>query len=194
MTTSIVKRSRTALSCFLLLLIATAASADGVDTYLRAEMANQRIPGVAVAVLRDGKPISVRTLGVANIELNTPVTRDTVFKIGSVSKQFIATGIMLLVRDGRVRLDEPVKTYLDDVPAAWSGITLRHLLTHTSGLVRESPAFDGLKVPSDAWRRERGLSLPDGWLCRWRRSGDHDERGSGRRDHERGHALDSGRV
>jgi CubicO group peptidase (beta-lactamase class C family) len=113
-------------------------------------MANQRIPGIAVAVLRDGKPISVRTLGVANIELNTPVTRDTVFKIGSVSKQFIATGIMLLVRDGKVRLDEPVKTYLDDVPAAWSGITLRHLLTHTSWLLRESPAFDGLKVQSDA--------------------------------------------
>ncbi len=134
----------------LLLLLATAASADAVDTYLRTEMANQRIPGAAVAVLRDGKPISVRTLGVANIELNTPVTRDTVFKIGSVSKQFIATGIMLLVRDGKVRLDEPVKTYLDDVPAAWSGITLRHLLTHTSGLVRESPAFDGLKVQSDA--------------------------------------------
>jgi CubicO group peptidase (beta-lactamase class C family) len=134
----------------LLLLIATAAAADAIDTYLRAEMANQRIPGVAVAVLRDGKPISVRTLGVANIELGTPVTRDTVFKIGSVSKQFIATGIMLLVRDGNVRLDEPVKTYLDDVPAAWSGITLRHLLTHTSGLVRESPAFDGLKAQSDA--------------------------------------------
>jgi len=134
----------------LLLLVATAALADAVDTYLRMEMANQRIPGVAVAVLRDGKPISVRTLGVANVELNAPVTRDTVFKIGSVSKQFIATGIMLLVRDGKVRLDEPVNTYLDDAPAAWSGITLRQLLTHTSGLVRESPAFDGLKVLSDA--------------------------------------------
>ena len=97
---------------FLFLLIATAASADAVDTYLRAEMANQRIAGVAVAVLRDGKPVSVRTLGVANVELNTPVTRDTAFKIGSVSKQFIATGIMLLVRDGKVRLDDPVKTYL----------------------------------------------------------------------------------
>ena len=133
----------------LLLLIATVASADAVDTYLRTEMANQRIPGVAVAVIRDGKPISVRTLGVANVELETPVTRDTVFKIGSVSKQFIATGVMLLVRDGKVRLDDPVKTFLDDAPAAWSGITLRHLLTHTSGLVRESPAFDGLKVQSD---------------------------------------------
>src|SRR4030095_8764225 len=99
---------------WLLFFLATAASADAVDTYLRGEMANQRVPGLAVAVLRDGKPVSVRTLGVANIELNVPVTRDTAFKIGSVSKQFIATGIMLLVRDGKVRLDDPVKTYLDD--------------------------------------------------------------------------------
>lgn len=144
----------------LLLLIVTVASADAVDTYLRGEMANQRLPGVAVAVLRDGKPVSVRTLGLANIELNAPVTRDTVFKIGSVSKQFIATGIMLLVRDGKVRLDDPVNTYLDDAPAAWSGITLRHLLTHTSGLVRESPGFDGLKDKSDAEVIRKAYDVP----------------------------------
>ena len=93
-----------AIACCLLILFFTAASADAVDTYLRAEMANQRLPGLAVAVLRDGKPVSVRTLGLANIELNAPVTRDTVFKIGSVSKQFIATGVMLLVRDKLIYL------------------------------------------------------------------------------------------
>lgn len=144
----------------LLLLIATVASADAVDTYLRAEMANQRLPGVAVAVLRDGKPTSVRTLGLANIELNAPVTRDTAFKIGSVSKQFIATGIMLLVRDGKVRLDDAVNTYLDDAPSAWSAITLRHLLTHTSGLVRESPGFDGLKIQTDAEVIRQAYDVP----------------------------------
>lgn len=104
---------------------------------------------MAVAVLRDGKPVSVRTLGVANIELNVPVTRDTVFKIGSVSKQFIATGIMLLVRDGKVGLDDSLAKYFDDAPEAWKPITVRQLLSHTSGLVRESPGFDGLKAQSD---------------------------------------------
>jgi D-alanyl-D-alanine carboxypeptidase len=139
-----------ALACCLVVLFATVAAADAVDTYLRAEMANQRLPGVAVAVLRDGKPVSVRTLGLANIELNVPVTRDTVFKIGSVSKQFIATGIMLLVRDGKVRLDDPLAKYFEDAPEAWKPITVRQLLSHTSGLVRESPGFDGLKAQSDA--------------------------------------------
>ena len=74
-----------------MVLFATVAAADAVDTYLRAEMANQRLPGVAVAVLRRQAGFCP-TLGLANIELNVPVTRDTVFKIGSVSKQFIATG------------------------------------------------------------------------------------------------------
>jgi D-alanyl-D-alanine carboxypeptidase len=149
-----------ATTCCLLILFVTAASADAVDTYLRAEMANQRLPGLAVAVLRDGKPISVRTLGLANIELQVPVTRDSVFKIGSVSKQFIATGIMLLVRDGKVRLEDPVTTYFEDAPPAWKAITLRQLLSHTSGLVRESPGFDGLKVQSDADVIRKAYEVP----------------------------------
>jgi CubicO group peptidase (beta-lactamase class C family) len=149
-----------ALTCCLLMVFVAAASADAVDDYLRAEMANQRLPGIAVAVLRDGKPVSVRTLGLANIELNVPVTRDTVFKIGSVSKQFIATGVMLLVRDGKVRLDDPVTKYFEDAPAAWKAITLRQLLTHTSGLVRESPGFDGLKVQSDADVIRKAYDVP----------------------------------
>jgi CubicO group peptidase (beta-lactamase class C family) len=115
---------------------------------------------MAVAVLRDGKPVSVRTLGVANIELNVPVTRDTVFKIGSVSKQFIATGIMLLVRDGKVGLDDPLAKYFDDAPEAWKPITVRQLLSHTSGLVRESPGFDGLKAQSDADVIRKAYDVP----------------------------------
>jgi CubicO group peptidase (beta-lactamase class C family) len=67
-----------------------------------------------------------------------------------VSKQFIATAIMLLVRDGRLSLEDPISRYLDGTPASWSPITIRHLLTHTAGLVRESPAFDPDKDQSDA--------------------------------------------
>ena len=68
------------------------------------------------------------------MELGVPVTTDTVFQIQSITKQFTATGIMLLVEEGKIRLDDPISRYLDATPAAWKPITVRHLLTHTSGL------------------------------------------------------------
>jgi D-alanyl-D-alanine carboxypeptidase len=76
-------------------------------------------------------------------------TPETIYKIGSVSKQFIATAIMLLVQDGRLKVDDPVSRYLEGTPPAWQPITIRHLLTHTGGIVRESPAFDPNKDKSD---------------------------------------------
>ena len=63
-----------------------------------------------------------------------PVTSETVFQLASVTKQFVAAGVMILVQDGRVATDTPIATYLDNLPAAWSGVTVRHLLTHTSGI------------------------------------------------------------
>ena len=62
------------------------------------------------------------------------------------SKQFIATGVMLLVQDGRLAVDDRVSKYLEGTPTTWEAITIRHLLTHTSGLVREAPGFDVNKL------------------------------------------------
>jgi CubicO group peptidase (beta-lactamase class C family) len=73
-----------------------------------------------------------------------------VYQIGSVSKQFIAAGIMLLVQDGTVSLDDKASRYLAGTPASWEAITIRHLLTHTAGIVNEPPGFDPFKVQSDA--------------------------------------------
>jgi D-alanyl-D-alanine carboxypeptidase len=134
-----------------LLLAATlAAQADKVDDYIRAEMKQQRIPGLSLAVVKDGTIIKAQGYGVSNIKLATPVTPATVFKIGSVSKQFIATGIMLLMQDGRLRLDDPISRFLEGTPEAWKAITIRHLLTHTAGLIREAPGFAPFKIQSDA--------------------------------------------
>jgi CubicO group peptidase (beta-lactamase class C family) len=88
--------------------------------------------------------------GVADLENGVPVTPSTSFKIGSVSKQFLATGIMLLAQDGRLSVDDPVSKYFPGTPEAWQGITLRHFLTHTSGVTREGPAFDALKTQPDS--------------------------------------------
>lgn len=125
------------------------AHADEVDEFIKKEMERQRIPGVSLAVIKDGKTVKSAGYGLADRKQRTPATPETVYKIGSVSKQFVATGIMLLVQEGRLSLDDPISKYLEGTPAAWSPITIRHLLTHTSGIVREAPAFDWNKVQSD---------------------------------------------
>lgn len=122
--------------------------ADSVDDYVRAQMIWKQIPGLSMAVVRDGKVIKTEGYGFANIETNTVATPETVFRIGSVSKQFLAAGMMLLVQEGKVGLDDPVSKYLD-TPATWKSITVRRLLTHTSGIVGESPGFDPMKAQSD---------------------------------------------
>ena len=128
----------------------SAASRDTVDRYVAAEMERAHIPGVALAVLRGGRPVKIATYGFADLEHRVPVTPSTVFKIGSVSKQFIATGIVLLQQDGRLGFDDPIAKHFAGTPETWRGVTLRHLLTHTSGILREGPAFDPLRVQPDS--------------------------------------------
>src|SRR5262245_31386931 len=85
----------------------SAAARDTVDRFVAAEMGRMHIPGVSLAVVRAGKVIKTEGYGMADLENGIPVTPETVFKIGSVSKQFLATGIMLLAQDGRLTVDDP---------------------------------------------------------------------------------------
>lgn len=127
-----------------------AARSDEIDDYINAEIQARHIPGVSLAVIKEGKVVKAQGYGLANVELNVPAGPETVYKIGSVSKQFIAAGIMLLVQDGKIKLDDKISSYLQGTPEAWKDITVRHLLTHTSGLSREAPGFASLKMQSDA--------------------------------------------
>ena len=115
-------------------LAAPPAHADEVDDYVRAEMAKKKIPGMAVAVLRDGKLVKESVYGVASIELNVPVVKDTSFVLASMTKVFTASSVMLLAQDGKLTLDEPIGTLLPQVPAAWQGVTVRQCLSHSSGI------------------------------------------------------------
>jgi CubicO group peptidase (beta-lactamase class C family) len=85
-------------------------------------------------VTQSGKIVKVAGYGYANLEHQVPVKAETVFQSGSISKQLAATVSMLLVEDAKIVLDEPVKKYLPNAPPAWDNITVRHLLTHTSGI------------------------------------------------------------
>src|SRR5687768_3113103 len=137
-----------------------AARVDSIDEYIARAMKEFHLPGVALLVVRDGQVVKAAGYGFADIGRKTPVTPDTAFKIGSISKQLIATGIMLLVQDGRLTVDDPVAKYFPDAPPSWAPMRVRHLLSHTAGLVRESPTFDPMKATSDA-DIVRGLySLP----------------------------------
>ena len=143
-------RNRSVSTLALWLIAIALVWADDTDDFLRAEMRRQNIPGLSVVVSKRGEIIKAAGYGLANRQLKTPATPDAVYKIASVSKQFMATGIMVLVQQGRISVDDPVRKYLKDAPAAWDAITVRHLLTHTAGLVREPPGFDPFKTTSDA--------------------------------------------
>lgn len=136
------------------------AYADKVDDYIKTQMQKQHIPGLSLAVVKDGKVIKAQGYGLANVELGVPAKPETVYKIGSVSKQFIAAGIMLLIQDGKIRLEDKISTFLEGTPDTWQEITVRHLLTHTAGIVREAPGFDPLKIQNDADVIKTAYPLP----------------------------------
>jgi len=119
---------------FSLLGVTAPAQADRIDDYIRAEMQKRRIPGLALAVVRNGAVVKMRGYGLANLDHDVPVTLETVFELASVTKQFTAAAIMTLVEEGKVQLDDPILWHLPQGPATWKAIRVRHLLTHTSGL------------------------------------------------------------
>jgi CubicO group peptidase (beta-lactamase class C family) len=119
--------------------IRTACRADPVDDYIHIEMSKRHIPGLALAVVLNGNSVKLQGYGVANLEQQSPVTPNTVFELASITKQFTAAGIMLLVQDGRLSVDDPLGKFVKSLPGEMSGITLRQLMSHTSGLPREGP-------------------------------------------------------
>ena len=116
--------------------VAVAQSPVGleVDRVVEAQRTKQRIPGLSLAVCRDGKLIKATGYGLADVELDVPVTPETIFQTGSVGKQFTAMAVMMLVEQGKIGLDDRITKYLPESPAIWKAVTVRQLLTHTSGI------------------------------------------------------------
>lgn len=117
-------------------VISSATLAD-IDSYVQAQMATQRIPGLTLLVASNGTPILQKGYGLANIELKQAATSDTIYHIGSVTKQFAAAGIMLLVQDGKLSLDQHIAQLFPTAPPGWKDITVRQLLQHTAGFPRD---------------------------------------------------------
>lgn len=151
------------LSCVLICGQVSATATDvgvKVDAYVKQEMTKYRIPGLAVAVIRNGKVLKLKGYGVTSIELGVPATERSVFPIYSTTKIFTGVALMKLVEDGRLTLDTRVTDIIEGLPDEWQAIRIRNLLTHTSGLaeLRENQRFQSLPDEKKKYfPREEGL-------------------------------------
>lgn len=112
----------------------TAATTEEIDRLIEQERAARHIAGLAMAVVTSGQVRYAKGYGFADLETRDPVRRETSFLIASITKMFTAVGTMQLVRAGKLQLDAPIGGHLKEAPAHWRGVTVRQLLTHTSGI------------------------------------------------------------
>jgi CubicO group peptidase (beta-lactamase class C family) len=119
-----------------------------LDDRVKGIMERQHIPGMAVVVIKNEQVQELKGYGVTDITTKQPVSPDTQFAIGSITKPFTAMAIMMLVEEGKVDLDKPISQYLSDLPTQWAPLTLRQLLSHTSGISEEG-SWRKVKQPKD---------------------------------------------
>jgi CubicO group peptidase (beta-lactamase class C family) len=105
-----------------------------IDLFVQQEINELHIPGMAVAVVRDGKLLYSGTYGLANLEWGQAVTKNTAFQIASVTKLFTSTLVMKFIQEGKISLEDPVTKYLTDAPLSWKEVRVKHLLSHQSGI------------------------------------------------------------
>ena len=104
-----------------------------VDEYLLSH-SQPNAPGASVLIAKDGKAIYKKAVGMANLELNVPLSTDNVFEIGSITKQFTAVTILMLEEQGKLKIEDEITKYIPDYPTNGKTITIHHLLNHTSGI------------------------------------------------------------
>ncbi|HEV2915125.1 MAG TPA: serine hydrolase domain-containing protein [Pyrinomonadaceae bacterium] len=107
--------------------------APKLDDYMKAAVKSGRFSG-AILVARNGEALLSKGYGMASLELNVPNEAQSKFRIGSLTKQFTAAAVMMLQERGKLNVRESVCKYVPKCPQAWAGVTLHHLLTHTSGI------------------------------------------------------------
>ena len=155
---------------FLLLLFSLQLSAQktntSVDEIINREMKERKIPGLQLAVVQKGKIILSKSYGIANLQYNIPVDNRTIFPINSNTKVFTGVAVMQLVEQNKIKLNDPINKYLNDLPAEWQKITIDQLLTHISGLPEILKLLDPmtgnigpLKTESAIWEKLKTLPL-----------------------------------
>ncbi len=126
---------------------AAAVNTAAIDKVMADGIATQKFSGGVVGVMKDGKIVFVKGYGMADLEDDQPNKADTIFRIGSITKQFTTAMLMMLVERGQLSLSDPISKYFPDFPKA-EGITVRHLLDHTSGI----HSYTDKNFSSRGWR------------------------------------------
>src|SRR5688572_11183911 len=104
------------------LTLASPARADALDDFIRDQMERQHIPGLSLAVVKRGKTLKLKSYGFADLEHQTPVRQETVFQIQSMTKSFTAAGVLMLVEEGKLRLEDPISKHFENTPESWAPI------------------------------------------------------------------------
>lgn len=136
------------------------ATSARVDELVTNEMKLQRIPGLSLAVVKNGQIVLAKGYGLANVEHQVPAKAETIFQSGSMGKQFTAMAVMMLVEAGKLSLSDPITRYFPDSPASWKNITVRHLLTHTAGTTDYPRDFDFRRDYTEDELLKRAQAVP----------------------------------
>jgi D-alanyl-D-alanine carboxypeptidase len=136
---------------------ATASEAEAVDAAVQKSMQTRQIPGVSVAVVKDGKVVLAKGYGFSDVEKSVKATEHTVYQLASVTKPFTVMAVLMLSEDGKLSLDGKITDILPGLPAAWAPVTVRHLLSHTSGIKSYTDVFGEQKVPDSRVFTNEGI-------------------------------------
>jgi CubicO group peptidase (beta-lactamase class C family) len=132
-----------------------------IITYLKKEMEEKKIPGCQLVVLKDNKILLSEALGIAAVPFSIPVKKNTIFSINSISKVFTSVAIMQLQEQNKLNINDPISHYIDSIPDNWKKITIKQLMSHTSGLpdIEDEKGLIGDKGQDSAWIKVKKLPL-----------------------------------
>lgn len=137
------------------------AVSDSIDIFIKNKMQQRSIPALQLAVIKGGKLVKTTAYGTANLENAIPVNGQTLFSINSITKAFVGVAIMQLAEEGKLNVNDPISKYLDSLPVSWQKLTLKQLLSHTSGLPdiidEDEMVFGGGEKA--AWKRVTALPI-----------------------------------
>lgn len=125
---------------------AQAAATQAVDAFVEKALASRTLAGASVAVIKNGQVVLAKGYGFSDIEKQTKATEQTIYQLGSITKPFTSMATLMLVEEGKLSLDAKLNDTLPGMPAAWSGVTVRHLLSHTSGIKSYTEVFGAQRV------------------------------------------------